>query len=70
MNKDITLDLIFDNVIFTQQYFILPITNPIMLGSDFLNTQFAVLNIGNHTINLHCTDYMLTTSLTHDHVYD
>ena len=69
-NKVITLDLIIDNVIFTQQCFVLPITNPIILGSNFLDTHFAVLDIGDHTITLCCTDYMLTNSLTGDPVYD
>ena len=44
--------------------FVLPITNPIILGSDFLDTHFAVLDIGDCTITLYCTDYTLTTSLT------
>ena len=66
MNKVITLYLLIDNVIFTQQCFVLPITNPIILGSDFLDTHFAVLDIDNHTITLCCADYMLTTSLTHN----
>ena len=70
MNKVITLDLIIENIIFTQHCFALPITNPIILGSDFLDTYFAMLDIGDHTITLHCTDYTLTTSLTCDPVYD
>ena len=41
-----------------------------MVGSDFLDTQFAVLDIGDCTITLHCADYMLTTSLTHDSISD
>ena len=69
-NKVITLDLAIYNVIFTQQCFVLSITNPIILGSDFLDTHFAVLDIGDSTITLCCNDYMLTTSLTHDPVYD
>ena len=52
MNKAIMLYLVIKNVIFTQKCFILPITNPIILGSDFLDTHFAVLDIGNHTITL------------------
>ena len=48
----------------------MPITNPIMLGSDFLDTHFAVLDIGDSTITLYCADYMLTTNLTRDYVYD
>ena len=64
------LDLIVENVIFTQQCFLLPITNPIILGSDFLDTHFPVLDIGDHIITLCCTDYMLTTSLTCNPVYD
>ena len=63
------LDLVIQNVIFTQQCFVLPITNPIILGSDFLDTHFAVLDIVDSTLTLHCTDYMLTTSLTHDSVH-
>ena len=70
INTVITLGLAIDNVIFTQQCFVLPITNPIILGSDFLDTHFAVLDIGDCIITLHCADYMLTTSLTHDPVYD
>ena len=57
-------------MIFTQQCFVLPITNPILLGSEFLDTHFAVLDISDHTITLCCTDFMLTTSLTHDPVHD
>ena len=64
------LDLVIKNVIFTQQCFVLPITNPIILGSDFLDTHFAVLDIGDSTITLRCADYMLTTSLTRDPVHD
>ena len=64
------LDLVIQNVIFTQQCFVLPITNPMVLGSDFLDTRFAVLDIGDSTITLHCADYMLNTSLTHDPVHD
>ena len=69
-NEVIMLALVIQNVIFTNQYFVLPITNPIILGSDFLDTHFAVLDIGDSTITLHCTDYMLITSLTHDPVHD
>ena len=68
-NKVITLDLVINNVIFIQQCFILPITNPIILGSDFLDICFAVLDIGDNTITLHCTDYKLTTSLTCNSVH-
>ena len=70
MNKAITLDLVINNVIFTKQCCVLPITNPIILGSDFLDTHFAVLDIGDCTITLRWADYMLTTSLTHDLVHD
>ena len=70
MNKVITLDLVIKNVIFIQQCFVLPITNPIVLGSDFLDIYFAVLDIGDCTITLHCADYILTTSLTYDPVHD
>ena len=52
INKVITLDLVIDNVIFTQQCFFLPITNPIILGSDFLDAHFAALDIGDSTITL------------------
>ena len=69
-NKVIALELVIENIIFTKQCFVLSITNPIILGSNFLDIHFAVLDIGNHTITLHCTDYMLTTSLTHDPVHD
>ena len=69
-NKVIALDLVINNVIFTQQCFALPITNLIIRGSDFLDTHFAVLDIGDYTITLHCDDYTLTTSLTHDSLHD
>ena len=55
---------------FTKQYLVLPITNPIILGSVFLDIYFAVLDIGDRTFTLHCTDYTLTTSLTCILVYD
>ena len=45
------------------------VTNPIILGSVILGTYFSVLDIGDHTITLHCADYMLPTSLTHDPVH-
>ena len=64
------LDLVIESVIFPQQCFVLPITNPIILGSDFLDIYFAMLDTSDHTITLHCTYYMLTTSLTHNPVYD
>ena len=70
MNKVVTVNLVIDNVIPIQQHFLLPITNPIILGNEFLDTRFAVLDIGNYTITLCCANYMLTTSLTHDPVYD
>ena len=38
--KVITLDLVIDNIIFTQQCFVQPITNPILLGSGFFYTFF------------------------------
>ena len=41
-----------------------------MLGIDFLDTHFAVLGIGDHIMTLHCTDYMITTSLTCDPAHD
>ena len=68
-NKTITLYLILENVIFYIAMFCLPITNPIILGSDFLDTHFTVLDIGNCTITLHCVDYILTTSLAYNPVY-
>ena len=70
MDKVITLDLVIKILIFVQQCSFLPITNPIILGSNFLDTHFAVLDIGDCTITLHCADYMMTTSLTHDPIYD
>ena len=70
MNKFITLDLVINNVIFTQQLFILPIANPSILGSDFLGTHFAMLDIADCTITLYHADYMLTTSLTRDLIYN
>ena len=69
MNKKTILDLVIESIIFTQQCFVLAIMNTIILGSDFLDTYFAVLDIGNRTITLCYTDYMLTTSLTHDPVH-
>ena len=70
LNKVIKLYLVIENIIFTKQCFFLPITNPIILGRDFLYKYFAMLDKGNHTITLHYTDYMLTTSLTQDLIYD
>ena len=35
VNKIITLDLIVKNIIFIQQFFVIPITSPIILGSNF-----------------------------------
>ena len=64
INKLITLDLLIKDVILTQQCFVLPITSPIILGSEFLDAHFAFLDIGFRTINLCCADYMLTTGLT------
>ena len=64
MNKVISLDLVINNAIFIQQYSVLPITNPIILRSDFFDIHFSVLDIGNCTITLHCADYTLTTSFT------
>ena len=48
----------------------LPSTSLIILGSDFLDTYFVVLHISDSTITSHCTNYTLTTSLTHDPVHD
>ena len=70
INKVIILDLVIDIVIFTQQCFVLPITNPSILGSDFLDIHFSVLDIGDSTIIFHCVDCMLTTSLTCDSIHD
>ena len=70
MNKVITLDLLINNIIFTQQCSVLPITNLIILGSNFLHINFAVLNIGDCTVASHFTNYMLNNSLTHDPVHD
>ena len=69
-NKVIILDLVIGNVAFIQQCFVLLIANPIVLGSHFLDTHFAVLDIGNHPITLCCADYMLSTSLTHNTIHD
>ena len=63
-------DLVINNVVFTQKYFFLSITNLIMLGSDFLDPHFAMLNIGDCISTLHCADYMHTNSLSYDPVYD
>ena len=57
MNKVITLLLVIKNVIFTQQCFVFPIINPIILGSDFLDIYIAVLDIVDRAITLCCTDY-------------
>ena len=62
------LDTIFENVVFTQQCFVLSINNSIILGSDFLDTYFAMLNTDKCIITLNCPDYILTTSLTQDSV--
>ena len=70
MNKIIKLDLVIDNVIFTQQCSVLPITKPTILWSHFLDIHFAMLDIGNCNVTLCCTDYILTTSLTHVAVHD
>ena len=40
------------------------------MGNDFLDTNFSLLDIGDCTITLHCTNYMFTTSLTYDPVHD
>ena len=68
-NKVITLDLAINNVVFTQKCFVIIITNSIILGSDFLDTQFAVLDKGLCAITLLYTDYMLTTSFSHDPIH-
>ena len=70
MNKVITIELVINNMVFIQQQFVLPISKPILLGSNFLETYFTVLDIGDHTITLHCANYMLTTSLTCNPVYN
>ena len=70
MNKVIIFDLLIKNMIFTKQCFILIITNPTILGSDFLDIYFSVLDISDHNITLHCTDYMITTSLTLDPIHN
>ena len=57
-------------MILTQQCFVLPSTNPITMGSDFLDIYSIVLDIGDCTIILHYADYTFTTSLTHDPVDD
>ena len=64
INKVTTLDLVINSIISINQCFICPITNPIILGSDFLDTQFAMLDIGDRIITLCYTDYTLTTSIT------
>ena len=69
-NKVITLNLVIDYVIFIQQCFVLLITNPIILGSNFLDTHFFMLDISDCTITLSYADYMLTTSLTGDPVHN
>ena len=70
MNKVITLGLVIENVILIRQCFVLPINNPTILGSDFLYRYFVVLDIGDYTTTLHCVDYMLATSLTHNPIYN
>ena len=64
--KVIPSDLVINNVAFIQQCFVLTINNPIILVNDFLDIHFALLDIGDYTITLHCANYMLTTSLTHN----
>ena len=64
MSKVIMLDLVIENVIFTQQCFVLPSTNPIILGSDFLDIHFAVLDIGDCTFAcVALITHLLPTSL-------
>ena len=55
MNEVITLVVVIENVMFKQQCFVLPITNPIVLGSDFMDTHFVVLDIRTsyHQLALH-----------------
>ena len=50
MNKAITFDLIIQNLIFIQQYFILLITKPITLRSNILDIYFVILGIGDWVI--------------------
>ena len=45
IRKVITLGLAIENAIFTQQCFVLPITNPIILGISFLDIYFAISDI-------------------------
>ena len=68
--KVVMLDLVVENIIFTQQCSLLLLTDPIILGSNILETHFAMPDIGDSTITLHFADYILTTSLTHDPVHD
>ena len=68
-NKVIIFELVNKNVIFTQLCFVLPITNPIIPGSEFLDIYFVVIGVGDYTITLCCTNYMLTTSLIYDPIY-
>ena len=70
MTKVITLYLVIDNVIFTQHYFVLPITNPIILGTSFLDIHFAVLDICDSIITLCFTAYVLTAILTCDAIHN
>ena len=62
------LYLVIQDIIFMQQCFLFLITNSILMGSSFLDTNFTMLDIGDFTITLHYADYMLTTSLTHDSI--
>ena len=68
--KEITFDYVIEYAILTMQYFVLLITNPIIMGSDFLASYISILDVVYCTITLHCADYMLTASLTCDIVYD
>ena len=43
--KAIIIHLVVKILVFPQQCFVLPITNPIILGSDFLDIHFTVLDI-------------------------
>ena len=56
MKKVVALYLVKNNVILTQQCFFLLINNPIIVGSDFLDIYLVVLDVGDHTITLCCTD--------------
>ena len=65
-DKVITLDLVNIFICHFQQYFVLPITNPIILGNDFLDTHFAVLAIDVQRIHINIYIYIYSLLIPHE----